>query len=201
VRIYPEDPKRQARLVARDSFVLALVLVFALAGIGVHDAVDKLAVLGTGVREAGTSVQGGFESAAEAVDGTPLVGEELGGALRDAGEGTGGNVAELGSRGEDAVHRLATILGLIVFGLPTLVLLGAYLPGRVAIVRRLREAERVLRVGDSPERRRLLAMRAAFSLPYGRLLAYTRDPLGDLADERYDALVAAALDDAGLRAR
>jgi hypothetical protein len=42
-------------------------------------------------------------------------------------------------------------------------------------------------------------MRAAFSLPYAQLLAYTRDPFGDLAAERYDALVAAALDDAGLR--
>jgi hypothetical protein len=43
-------------------------------------------------------------------------------------------------------------------------------------------------------------MRAAFALPYGRLLEYTRDPLGDLAAGRYDALVAAALDEAGLRA-
>jgi hypothetical protein len=43
-------------------------------------------------------------------------------------------------------------------------------------------------------------MRAAFSLPYGQLLAYTRDPIGDLEDGRYDALVAAALEDAGLRA-
>jgi hypothetical protein len=42
-------------------------------------------------------------------------------------------------------------------------------------------------------------MRAAFSLPYGQLLQYTRDPLGDLEDGRYDALVAAALEDAGLR--
>jgi hypothetical protein len=49
-----------------------------------------------------------------------------------------------------------------------------------------------------PQRRRILAERAAFSLPYTRLLAYTPDPLGDLAAERYDSLVA-ALEDAGLR--
>ena len=42
-------------------------------------------------------------------------------------------------------------------------------------------------------------MRAAFSLPYGQLLAYTRDPLGDLEQGRYDALVEAVLEDAGLR--
>jgi hypothetical protein len=53
----------------------------------------------------------------------------------------------------------------------------------------------------SRERQRVIAMRAAFALPYGQLLEYTRDPLGDLAAERYDGLVAAALDDAGLRPR
>ena len=42
-------------------------------------------------------------------------------------------------------------------------------------------------------------MRAAFALPYGELLRFTRDPLGDLEAGRYDALVDAALDDAGLR--
>jgi hypothetical protein len=68
-------------------------------------------------------------------------------------------------------------------------------------IRRLTAADRVLRQPDSLERRRLLAMRAAFSLPYGRLLEYTSDPLGDLAGERYDALVAAAFEDVGLRAR
>jgi hypothetical protein len=36
------------------------------------------------------------------------------------------------------------------------------------------------------------------SLPYGQLLVYKRDPLGDLAAERYGPLVAAALEDAGL---
>ena len=41
-------------------------------------------------------------------------------------------------------------------------------------------------------------MRAAFGLPYDQLLRYTRDPLGDLAEGRHDALVAAALADVGL---
>ena len=56
----------------------------------------------------------------------------------------------------------------------------------------------MLSTGGDPERRRLVAMRAAFSLPYGTLLAYTRDPIGDLAEGRYEALVDAIADDAGL---
>lgn len=42
-------------------------------------------------------------------------------------------------------------------------------------------------------------MRAAFSLPYPALARHTSDPFGDLVAERYDPLVAAALEDAGLR--
>jgi hypothetical protein len=51
-------------------------------------------VLGEGVH-AGGAVLGGFESAADAVDDTPLIGDELAGALEGAGAGTGGNVVEL----------------------------------------------------------------------------------------------------------
>jgi len=175
-----------------------LLLLLAWLGLKVHDAVDRLAVLGEGVNRAGSSVQGGFESAADAVDGTPLIGGELADGLRGAGESSGGEVADLGQRGEDGVHRLANLLGLLVFLLPAGLLLLRFLPERLAQVRRLTAASRVLRE-PSGERRRLVAMRAAFSLPYGQLLAHTRDPLGDLAAERYDPLVAAALEDAGLR--
>ncbi len=42
-------------------------------------------------------------------------------------------------------------------------------------------------------------MRAAFGLSYLTLLGYTRDPFGDLAAGRFDALVNAALDDVGIR--
>ena len=60
-------------------------------------------------------------------------------------------------------------------------------------------ALRRLAGGRDPERERLVAMRAAFSLPYAQLLAYTQDPLGDLAAGRHEALVRALADDAGLR--
>jgi hypothetical protein len=200
MRLYPDMPGRRAAVITRDALVVMLLVLFGLVGLVVHGAVESIAVLGTGVREAGSSVRDGFEAAADAVDGVPVVGDDLGGALRGAGEGTGGNVEDLGRSGEDAVRDLATILGLTTFALPSLVLLTLYLPSRLELARRLTAADRVLLADLSPERRRLIAMRAAFSLPYAQLLAYTRDPLGDLAEERYDALVAAALEDVGLRA-
>jgi len=167
MRFYPDIPARRFRTIVRDLLVVLLVICFALIGLWVHDLVDKLAVLGEGVRKAGSAV--------------PLVGDP---------------VEDLGQRGEDRVHSLANLLGALFFLLPAFLVLGRYVPRRVEQIRTLTSAAQVL-AGAHP---RLVAMRAAFTLPYGQLLAYTRDPLGDLAAERYDALVAAALEEAGLRA-
>jgi hypothetical protein len=171
VRLYPDLPARRRATLGHDLLLLVLLALLAWLGLKVHDAVDKLAVLGSGVRKVGESV--------------PVVGDP---------------VEDLGASGEESVHDLANLLGLIVFGVPALLVLWRLLPERISQIRHLTAAARVLKAGDEPQRRRVLAERAAFSLPYSQLLAYTPDPLGDLVAERYDSLVAAALEDAGLRA-
>ena len=170
VRFYPELPAQRLTTISRDALLLLLLVLLAWLGLKVHDTVDKLSVLGSGVKKVGDSV--------------PVVGDP---------------VKDLGERGENSVHRLANLLGLVTFGVPALLVLWRMLPERIAQVRSLTAAARVLSSSDEPERRRALAQRAAFSLPYGQLLLYTPDPLGDLAAQRYDALVAAAFEDAGLR--
>jgi hypothetical protein len=167
MRLYPDVPRRRFATVAYDLLLLVLLAALALIGLKVHDAVDRLAILGEGVRKAGGAVPFGI----------------------------GSPVEDLGRRGENDVHSLANLLGLITFGLPALVVVWHFLPRRVAQVKRLSVAARAL--AGAPARE--LAMRAAFSLPYERLLVYTDDPLGDVAAGRYDRLVAAVLDDAGVR--
>lgn len=170
VRFYPELPAQRLTTILRDALLLLLLVLLAWLGLKVHDTVDKLSVLGSGVKEVGDAV--------------PVVGDP---------------VKDLGERGEDSVHHLANVLGLVIFGVPALLVLWRMLPERIAQIRTLTAAARVLHASDDPERRRALAQRAAYSLPYGQLLLYTPDPLGDLAAQRYDALVAAAFEDAGLR--
>jgi hypothetical protein len=199
MHLYPQIRGPRARALVADLMSILLLVLFAWAGLKVHDAVDRVAVLGEGVQATGGVVQEGFESAAESVDGAPVVGDDLADSLRSAGEGSGGEVVDLGEQGEDGVHDLANLLGFVTFALPALLVLTRWVPGRIAQVKKLRAASRVLGDEATEERRRLLAMRAAFSLPYGQLLAYTQDPLGDLEGGRYDALVAAALEDAGLK--
>ena len=200
MRLYPDTPDDRGRAVARDALTLLTLFVLAWLALKVHDAVDKLAVLGTGVRQSGEVVQTGFERAGEAANGIPVVGGEVADALRDAGEGTGGEVAQAGTDGEERVHDLADLLGVLFFAIPASILLVATLPGRIRQVRELNATERLLDT-SSEERRRLVAMRAAFSLPATDLARHTRDPLGDLAEGRYDPLIEAALDNAGLRRR
>ena len=196
--LYPQLPGLRRRQVVRDLVVLALIGLFIWCGVRVHDLVADLAILGSGVREAGSSVQGGFDSMAGAVSNIPVVGGSLSDAFTNVGSGTGGNLASLGQSGEDAVYLLARALGIMTAVLPIAVLLVAVLPRRIRGVLDMSAARAVTVDLHDPERRRLLAMRAAFGLPFRELLPYTQDPFGDLAEGRYDALVTAALADAGL---
>jgi hypothetical protein len=199
MRLYPDTPDDRGRAVARDALTILVLIVLGWLALKVHNAVDELAVLGTGVRDSGEAVQSGFESASDAIDGVPVVGGELGDALRDAGEGTGGHAAEAGRAGEERVHDLADLLGALFFAVPAAVLLSMTLPTRIRQVRELNAVNRLLDV-TTDERRRLIAMRAAFSLPATELARHSRDPIGDLAAGHYDPLIAAAYDHAGLRA-
>ena len=106
----------------------------------------------------------------------------------------GDPIENLGERGENDVHHFANVKGALVFVLPAAALLLWYLPRRVQQITALTPASRVL-AGADP---RLVAMRAAFSLPYGRLVAHTRDPFGDLGSEHCRPLVDVALAEVGL---
>ena len=199
MRVYSDIPARRTAAIASDLLVLLLLVLLAWLGLKVHDAVAELAVVPRGVADAGGAIQGGFESAGESVGDVPLVGDPLSGAFEDAGQGAGGEVAETGRQGEENVNDLADVLGALFFLLPAAAVLSRYLPDRIADIRRRTAAARSIGRTLTPERERTLAMRAAYGLAYERLMRHTRDPLADLESGRYQGLVAAALDDAGLR--
>jgi hypothetical protein len=198
LRLYPASGPRRRATIWRDVITLVLVALFVWFGVKVYEAVDRLSALGTGVASAGTSMQTGFGSAADAVNGLPLVGDTLASALKSAGSATGGNLASVGNQGANDVHRLALLLGALVALLLLALLSLAMLPRRIRQVRALTAAGTALSGAPDPSLRGVLASRAAFSLPYDVLLRYTRDPFGDLAAGRLDALVTATLEEAGV---
>ncbi len=199
MRLYPQLPRPRNATIAKDVAAVLLILLFAWAGMKVHSTVTDLNTISRGVQEAGTSVQAGFADVATAVAGVPIVGGQLRDGIQQAGGATGGNVVAAGRAGERAVDDTARVLGWVTFLLPALTLLVVILPRRIRQVRRLTDAQRVLAPVVEPERRRLLAMRAAFGMEWADLEPYAPDPIADLEAGRLDGLVAALYADAGLR--
>jgi hypothetical protein len=197
-RFYPTSPARRRRAVLADVAVVVAVIGFVAVAWWLHRAVAEVAVLADGVEEAGLSVQGSFDQAADTVRGVPLIGGELARALQAAGRDTGGRVAELGVEGRRTVERTARTVAVVTFMVPTVVLLAVAGPRRWRQVQRLRALDRMLVGADDPGRWRLIASWAVFSLPPEQLLRFTPDPFGDLLAERYEPLVAAAFADSGL---
>ena len=199
MRYYPELRAQRSRAILGDVAVVVLVGLFAWLGLTVNDTVDDAASLGRGVEEAGRSVQGGFEDAGGLAADLPVIGDALDDVFTEVGAQTGGNTAALGAEGATAIEDTARLLGWVTFGLPTFLVLLWSVPRRVGRARRLTAAGRVLAGAQDAERRRLLATRAAFGLPYETLLGHTPDPIGALAEGDHDPLVNALFEDAGLR--
>ena len=198
LKLYPDVPERRNSRIVRDAVIVAMLLFLAWMGVWVYQRVDSIKVVATGVTSAGESVQGGFTSVADAVGGIPVVGDRLSDALSASGDATGGNVAALGQEGEDAIHRTALLVGVLTFLIPALLLLGLTLPDRIRGIRQMAEAGRLFAWDGTPERERLLAMRAAFGLPVDHLLEFSDDPIGDLVSGRHDRLLDALYAESGL---
>jgi len=200
VRLYPSLPGPLRRTIASDAAVVILLLLFAWLGLKVHHSVTGLNSLSRGIIEAGSTTRATLQRAGDAVGAAPIIGGQLRDSLQGAGRETGGTAAALGRESRQRIDSLANLLGILTWVIPSLLTLVVFLPGRWRQATRLTAGAEVLAAGaQSVEQRRLIAHRAAFGLPYGALLRHTRDPLGDLEAGRYDALVAAEFEAAGLR--
>jgi hypothetical protein len=217
MRLYPASSTGLARTVTADVAVILCLVLFAWMGMKVHDGIAQLASIGRGIQDSGraisssaiettNAVESAFDGVADRIDGVPLVGDDLATALRDAPRGAtnslrqtaqeqGDRLIAAGKEQERRTYQLANLVGWLMFLVPALVLLAFAIPLRVRQVRRMTVAQRTLR--GSPVH--ILAARAAYSLPYGVLSRHTDDPFGDLAAGRHAALVAALVDDAGVK--
>jgi hypothetical protein len=213
MRLYPASP---ARTIAGDLAVLLALIVFAWLGLKVHDGIAELGAVGRGIQDSGRAiadtgaqttraVDGAFAGVAGRVNGLPIVGGDLAGALRDVPSGAtrpvrettaqqGARLVAAGRDTERKTYQLANLAGWLTFLIPAALLLSRTVPPRVRQTLRMTRAQRMFRT--APEH--ILAARAAYNLPYRDLARFTRDPFGDLAEGRHRALIAALADDAGV---
>ena len=173
---------------ARDLAVALALVLFGLIALEVHDASTSSPCSATVSSLPGTALAAASTAAAD--------GGELGDALRGAGEGSGGEVRDLGAAAGAARPRRPARDSLLRAAC------GCSCSGRCR-----RGSGRVRRLKRGGEGRwRAHAGRRPAGDAGGvrnprRAAGSRRDPLGDLEAERYDALVAAELDRADLQPR
>jgi len=197
VKLYAETAGLRARQVIGDLAVVAWTAAWVWAGVTLYRLVEKLAVPGARLEQAGGGFAGDVAEIQQKVGRLPVVGGELQGPFGRLA-GVGQTLADAGSTQQQVVHQLALWLGVLVAAVPIVILLLAWLPRRVAWAREAGAASRLRLAGADLE---LFAVRAVANRPLRQLHRVTPDPAGALRAGNYEALADLELGSLGLRAR
>ena len=196
MKLYAETAGLRARQVLGDLAVVAWTAAWVWAGVTLYRLVDKLAVPGARLEQAGGGFAGDVAEIQQKVGRVPVVGGELQGPFGRLA-GVGQTLADAGATQQQVVHQLALWLGVLVAAVPIVALLLAWLPRRVAWAREAGAASRLRLAGADLE---LFALRAVANRPLRQLHRVTPDPAGALRTGDYEALADLELRALGLRA-
>ena len=196
MKLYAETSGLRARQLVGDLVVLAWTAAWVAAGVALNRLVEKLAVPGERVEQAGGSFAGDIAEIQQKVGRLPVVGDELQDPFGRLA-GVGRTLAAAGVTQQEVVHQLALWLGVVVAVVPIVALLLVWLPSRVSWAREAGAASRLRMDGADLE---LFAIRAVANRPLRDLHRVTPDPAGDLRAGEYQALADLELRALGLRA-
>jgi hypothetical protein len=196
VKPYAETTGLRARQFLGDLAVLAWTAAWVWAGLTLYRLVEKLAVPGARLEQAGGGLAGDVAEIQQKVGRLPVVGGDLQGPFGRLA-GVGRTLADAGATQQQVVHQLALWLGVLVAAVPIAALLVAWLPRRVAWAREAGAASRLRLAGADLE---LFALRAVANRPLRELRRVTPDPAGALRAGEYEALADLELRALGLRA-
>ena len=115
----------------------------------------------------------------------PLLPSDVSGASGSV-QAAGASAEVNGTEGEDAANRLGIYLGLAIAILPSVPIIGLYLPIRITRVRERRVAQRALALhGHDPQFQEFLARRAIEKLEYEDIMAVSAHPWDDMNQGRF----------------
>lgn len=164
MKLYADSEAVRSRQILTDTLVGLWCLVWFVGGYIVHQLISALAIFGRMLESTGRDLAGGLGGAADRTGGVPLIGDALSGPLgqaRDASE----RLVNAGIAEQQAVHRIALALGLVVALAPTLAVLALWLPRRWGWVVEATAASQPVDPSAEQARRELLALRAAVRQP------------------------------------
>jgi hypothetical protein len=197
VKLYAETARLRARQLLGDLATLAWTAAWVAAGLTLYRLVERLAVPGARVEQAGSDFAGDVAEIQQRIGRVPVVGDQLQAPFGRLA-GTGRTLAEAGATQQEVVHQLALWLGVVVAAVPVVTLLLVWLPRRVAWAREAGAASRLRMDGADLE---LFAIRAVANRPLRQLRRVSADPAGALRSGEYEALADLELRALGLRAR
>jgi hypothetical protein len=197
VKLYAETSGLRARQILGDLAVVAWTAAWVWAGVTLYRLVEKLAVPGARLEQAGGGFAGDVAEIRQKVGRVPVVGNELQGPFGRLA-GVGQTLADAGATQQQVVHQLALWLGILVAAVPVVTLLLAWLPHRVSWAREAGAASRLRLAGADLE---LFALRAVANRPLRQLHRVTPDPTGALRAGDYEALADLELRALGLRGK
>lgn len=176
------------------------VLGWLAVGIWVAVDVSHLGRLATTLGTAATGL-GDAAAAIKKLSGVPFVGGTFR-QLADNAARTAASARVNAASSYTSINQLAYLLGIVICLVPTVPVLAAWLPARLARAREVRAVRRALaRPHDHATLTRYLANRALANLPFHELAALGDDPWEDAYHGRLDALAGAELARLGLAAR
>ena len=203
LKFYPDRPTPRFARLLLDLGIAIWTAVWVATGMAVYRLVTGLwavsdAITGTG--RTFNSWLGAFRGAIPR--NVPLLSSYLSATADALQRHTGDSLIQTGAQAHDSIQNFAVALGVITAAPPILIVTGLYLLWRWRDVREMGAALAFVRAaersGREEQARALLAFRAVATLSFRRLMRVSRDPVGDLAERRYDALAAEMLRSAGL---
>ncbi len=193
MKLYADTSARRHRQILADLGFVLWSLVWIWLATRLFDLVLLLGAPGEAIESAGTSLAENMNSAGEAINGLPVVGDTVRGPF-DRMSDAGANIADAGRGQVEAVTRLAWFTAIMLAVGPIATLAVIWLPLRVRFVRRAAAAQRFV---DSDDDLDLFALRALARQPLRVLAGIDPDPAGKW--RRRDPAIVRALAELELR--
>ena len=172
MKLYADSPALRLRQLLTDAALVVWIVGWILLARALHEAVLLLAEPSQELSDGSAGLADRLRDAGSAVDGTPLVGDDLRAPLDDAGAAAE-RMASAGVAQVEAVEQLALWLSVTVAAIPVLLALAVHLALRWRFVR---EASAGQRFVDSATDLDLFALRALSNQPLHRLATVSPDP-------------------------
>jgi len=203
LKAYPDRVLSATPRVLADVLAILWTLLWAFIGWLVYETVLSLQVISDGIGSTGRTFNDWAAAFKKAVpSGIPFVTDALQGLADGVRKYSGDPLIAAGHQVHDAIFQVAVVLGIFTALPPILFVLLVYGIWRWRDMREMGAALAFVRIaavtGRAEQARAVLAYRAVSTLTFRQLMSASSDPVGDLAEHRYERLSSAMLRRAGL---